>query len=89
MSGGMPPLDLERTALVVVGVATNVCVAGMARELADADFDAYVVEDACATIGEAAHISALKALEATFAFVFGTAEGTDLLRVSNSAPQRQ
>jgi nicotinamidase-related amidase len=36
----MPPLDLERTALVVVGVATNVCVAGMARELADADFDA-------------------------------------------------
>jgi biuret amidohydrolase len=60
------------TAVVVAGVATNVCVAGMARELADANFDAYVVTDACATPGEATHRAALESLGVTFATLVTT-----------------
>jgi nicotinamidase-related amidase len=42
------------------GVATNVCVLGMARELADSNFDVCVVSDACSTLGEAAQRATLK-----------------------------
>jgi biuret amidohydrolase len=59
-------------AVVVAGVATNVCVAGMARELADANFDVHVVTDACATPGEATHRAALESLGVTFATLVTT-----------------
>jgi nicotinamidase-related amidase len=65
--------------VVVTGVATNVCVAGMARELADADFDAYVVTDACATPGEEALHAALASLGTTFATLTDTRRVTTLL----------
>jgi nicotinamidase-related amidase len=58
--------------VVVTGVATHVCVAGMARELADADFDAYVVTDACSTPSRAAHAAALESLGGTFATLVDT-----------------
>ena len=60
--------------VVVTGVATNVCVMGMAREFADADFDALVVEDACATIGRATQDAALASLATTFASVVSSAD---------------
>lgn len=65
----LPGILRERgiTTTVVVGVATNACVQGMARELADSDFDVYVCGDACATIGEAFHEAALSSLAMVFA----------------------
>jgi biuret amidohydrolase len=58
--------------VVVVGVATDVCVLGMARELADTGLGVYVVADACATPVEASHDWALRCLGATFATVTST-----------------
>jgi isochorismate hydrolase len=46
----------------------------MARELADTDFDVFVVTDACATPGEATHNAALASLGATFATLVETSE---------------
>ena len=70
----LPRILRERgiTTAVVVGVATNVCVQGMARELADSDFDVYVCADACATIGAAFHEAALSSLAVAFAHVVST-----------------
>jgi nicotinamidase-related amidase len=70
----LPRILRERgiTTAVVVGVATNVCVQGMARELADSDFDVYVCSDACATVGEASHEAALSSLALVFAQVVST-----------------
>ena len=70
----LPEILRERgiTTAVVVGVATNVCVQGMARELADSDFDVYVCGDACATVGEAFHEAALSSLAMVFAQVVST-----------------
>jgi nicotinamidase-related amidase len=60
--------------VVAVGVATSVCVLGMARELADSDFDVLVVSDACAAPGRSAHEAALALLSASFATVAPTEE---------------
>jgi nicotinamidase-related amidase len=46
----------------------------MARELADADFDVLVVQDACAAIGEATHEAALASLATTFASVVSSSD---------------
>jgi nicotinamidase-related amidase len=54
---------------MVTGVATNVCVLGMARELADSDFDVCVVADACATFGAEAHEATMQAGFPPFASV--------------------
>jgi nicotinamidase-related amidase len=64
-------LDVER--VVVTGVATDVCVTGMARELADSDFDTSVVQDATATPLKASHDAAL-AILATFSAIVSTAD---------------
>lgn len=53
--------------LLVVGVATNVCVTQSAREFADRGFRVIIPYDACTTIGEQRHEAALE----TFAFIFG------------------
>ena len=57
----------QARALIVVDM-------GMARELADTDFDVFVVTDACATPGEATHNAALASLGATFATLVETSE---------------
>jgi nicotinamidase-related amidase len=59
--------------VVVTGVATDVCVTGMARELADSDFDTTVVRDACATPSRASHEAALLSI-ATFSEIAETAD---------------
>ena len=62
--------------VVVTGVATDVCVTGMARELADSDFDTIVVRDACATPSRASHEAALLSI-ATFSEIADTADVLD------------
>jgi nicotinamidase-related amidase len=58
---------------VVTGVATDVCVTGFGRELADAGFDVVVVGDGCATSNPDRHEAALQIL-GTFASVRDTVD---------------
>lgn len=60
--------------VVVTGVVTDVCVTGMARELADADFDVQVVADACGSPSRDIHEWALRAAIPTFATVVTTGD---------------
>jgi nicotinamidase-related amidase len=66
--------------VVVAGVATSVCVLGMARELADSNFDVLVVADACATPGKDAHEAALALVSGSFGAVI-TMQGVSLAAV--------
>jgi nicotinamidase-related amidase len=88
-SGPLAGTDIDRRLrglgvehVLVTGVATNVCVTGMVRELADADFDAYVVTDACATPGRETHEAAVASLGGTFATLVDTNEAIDLIGLS-------
>lgn len=59
--------------VVITGMATDVCVMGTARELADAGFKSIVVEDATATTrGDWEHEAALRLLQNIFADVLST-----------------
>lgn len=58
--------------VIVSGVVTDVCVAQTAREFGDRDFDAIVVEDACASTDDARHRAALETIAYTFGFVEST-----------------
>jgi biuret amidohydrolase len=58
--------------VVVTGVVTDVCVTGMARELADSDLDVLVVADACGSPSRDNHEWALRAAIPTFATVVCT-----------------
>lgn len=69
--GQLRAAEVDR--VMVTGVATDVCVTGMARELADSDFDVLVVEDACGSPIRASHQAALAVAIPTFAQVVGTA----------------
>jgi nicotinamidase-related amidase len=62
------------TAVVVAGVLSAYCVSGTARELADRDFQVALIEDACASLTEAAHEAALGAFAAIYGWVFSTQE---------------
>lgn len=55
--------------VIVAGVVTDVCVAQTAREFGDRDFNAIVVEDACASMDETRHKVALETIAITFGFV--------------------
>jgi len=52
--------------VIVTGVVTEICVAQTTRELGDRDFNALVVEDACASMSEMRHQSALETIGLTF-----------------------
>ena len=58
--------------VIVTGVVTDVCVAQTAREFGDRDFNSIVVEDACASTGDARHKAALETIALTFGFVEST-----------------
>jgi nicotinamidase-related amidase len=59
--------------VIVTGVVTEVCVAQTTRELGDRDFNALIVGDACASMDEARHQSAIE----TISITFGTAVSPD------------
>jgi len=60
--------------VVVTGVATDVCVTGMARELADSDFDVLVPSDACGTPVRDSQSWVLTAILPAFARVVTTGD---------------
>lgn len=74
--------------VTVVGVATDVCVMGMVRELADSNFDVYVVSDACATPLQSSHEWALSCLGSTFASIATTNEVVDSVQHFRESPSR-
>lgn len=65
--------------VVVTGLTTDVCVTQTARELADRGFTAVVVEDACTTLSEEMHRSALQCFNIAFGRVRSTAEMVELI----------
>jgi nicotinamidase-related amidase len=60
--------------VIVAGLVTEVCVAQTAREFGDRDFDAIVIEDACASMDDTRHRAALDTIAITFGFVASTDE---------------
>lgn len=60
--------------VVVTGVVTDVCVTGMARELADSNFDVRVVADGVGGPRREAHDWALRAAIPTFASIVSTGD---------------
>ncbi len=71
---------LEVTSVVVTGVLTPFCVTQTARELADRNFDVAIVEDATASLTNAAHTAALAAFAAIYGWVLST---HDVLAILN------
>ncbi len=79
--------NLGIESLVVAGLTTDVCVTQTARETADRGFQVLVVEDACTTMSEEMHRSALLCFGIAFGRVRKTAEILELLRVER-IPER-
>jgi nicotinamidase-related amidase len=76
--------NMEINALVVVGMATDMCVETTARDAADRGFDVIVVEDATATFFDHHHRAALSG----FARVFGQVWDTDEV-IAKLSPRMQ
>lgn len=66
--------------VLVTGVVTDVCVAQTAREFADRDFMAIVIEDACAATERLRHKPALATIGRVFGAVASTEQILDLLK---------
>jgi biuret amidohydrolase len=62
--------NLGVTTLVVIGVATDMCVETTARDAADRGFDVIVVEDATMTYYERHHRAALSGFARVFGYVW-------------------
>jgi len=65
--------------VVVTGLTTDVCVTQTAREMADRGFTAIAVEDACTTLSDEMHRSALQCFNIAFGRVRNTIEVLELL----------
>jgi biuret amidohydrolase len=72
--------------VVVTGVVTDVCVTGMARELADSDFDVLVPADAVGGPVRESHEWALRAAIPTFATVVTTIDALTTARETAASP---
>ena len=68
------------SSVIVTGVVTDVCVAQTTRELGDRDFNALVVEDACATLDATRHKAALDTIGLTFGTVISTQQALALIQ---------
>ena len=66
--------NMDVRTLVVTGVGTDVCVETTARDAVDRGFNCVIVEDACATLDDASHHSALLAFARWFGKVAATQE---------------
>ena len=66
--------------VIVTGVVSEICVAQTTRELGDRDFNALVVEDACASMSETRHQSALETIGLTFGTVVSTDQAVALVQ---------
>ncbi len=77
--------NLGVNSLVVAGLTTDVCVTQTARETADRGFRVIVAEDACTTLSEEMHTSALVAFGLAFGRVRKTAEVLRILAKESSA----
>jgi nicotinamidase-related amidase len=79
--------------VVVTGLTTDVCVTQTAREMADRGFTAIAVEDACTTLSDEMHRSALQCFNIAFGRVRSTAEVLQLIATApggvDSAPATQ
>lgn len=67
-------------AVVVTGVASDVCVATTAREAADRGFHSIMVSDACTTLSEAMHQASLDTFNIALGSVRTVAEVIELLQ---------
>jgi biuret amidohydrolase len=67
------------TSLVVTGLTTDVCVTQTARETADRGFQVIIADDACTTLSEQMHRSALEIFNLAFGRVRKTDEVIGLL----------
>jgi biuret amidohydrolase len=65
--------------VVVTGLTTDVCVTQTAREMADRGFLTVVAEDACTTLSEEMHRSALQCFNIAFGRIRSTTEILELL----------
>ncbi len=90
-AGAFATTDLEQQlraknidAVVVTGVATDVCVSTTAREAADRNFKVVVVSDACTTISEQLHKANLETLH-VFGWIRNADEVVELLQARRSA----
>jgi nicotinamidase-related amidase len=72
--------------VVVAGVVTDVCVTGMARELADSDFNVLVVADACGAPVRETHEWALRVAIPTFASTVSTDDVLAMARDTAASP---
>ena len=66
--------------VIVTGVVSEICVAQTTRELGDRDFNALVVDDACASMDEARHRSALETISITFGTLVTTDQAVALVQ---------
>lgn len=65
--------------VIVVGLTTDVCVTQTAREMADRGFTTLVVEDACTTLSEEMHRSALQCFNIAFGKVRSTGQVLEMI----------
>jgi nicotinamidase-related amidase len=71
--------------LIVTGLTTDVCVTQTARETADRGFQVIIAEDACTTLSEELHRSALQAFSLAFGRVRKTEEVVRLISAAQAA----
>ncbi len=77
--------NLSATTLVVIGMATDMCVELTARDAADRGFDVIVVEDATATFFEHHHQAALSCFARISGAVWNTDRVVDALEAQTAA----
>jgi nicotinamidase-related amidase len=90
-SGPLASTRLDQTlrhlgidSVVVTGLTTDVCVTQTAREMADRGFVTVVVQDACTTLSEEMHRSALQCFNIAFGRVRTT--GQILEQIASAGP---